>query len=97
MDKEIILLKVSSALLTLTEREDSRSGYRPGWDNNCPLSVGQMNRILAGNLEDQSATLPAGKSQKGEAYGTGSESENGKQYIYKKDWADNLCCSIPLQ
>ena len=76
MDKEIILLKVSSALLTLTERQNSRSGYRPGWDNNCPLSVGQMNRILAGNLEDQSATLPAGKSQKGEAYGTGSESEN---------------------
>ena len=62
MDKEIILLKVSSALLTLTERQNSRSGYRPGWDNNCPLSVGQMNRILAGNLEDQSATLPAGKS-----------------------------------
>lgn len=97
MDKEIILLKVSSALLTLTERQNSRSGYRPGWDNNCPLSVGQMNRILAGNLEDQSATLPAGKSQKGEAYGTGSESKNGKQYIYKKDWADNLCCPIPLQ
>ena len=22
---------------------------------------------------------------------------NGKQYIYKKDWADNLCCPIPLQ
>ena len=43
MDKEIILLKVSSALLTLTERQNSRSGYRPGWDNNCPLSVGQMN------------------------------------------------------
>ena len=41
MDKEIILLKVSSALLTLTERQNSRSGYRPGWDNNCPLSVGQ--------------------------------------------------------
>lgn len=40
MDKEIILLKVSSALLTLTERQNSRSGYRPGWDNNCPLSVG---------------------------------------------------------
>ena len=94
---DIILIKVSSALLTLTERQNSRSGYRPGWDNNCPLSVGQMNRILAGNLEDQSATLPAGKSQKGEAYGTGSESENGKQYIYKKDWADNLCCPIPLQ
>ena len=45
MDKEIILLKVSSALLTLTERQNSRSGYRPGWDNNCPLSVGQMNKI----------------------------------------------------
>ena len=25
---------------------------------------------------------------KGEAYGTGYESENGKQYIYKKDRAD---------
>ena len=48
--------------MTLTERQDSRSRYRPGWDNNCPLSVGQMNRILAGNLADQSATLPASKS-----------------------------------
>ena len=62
MDKEIILLKVSSALLTLTERQDSRSRYRPGWDNNCPLSVGKMNRILAGNLAYQSATLLASKS-----------------------------------
>ena len=62
MDKEIILLKVSSALLTLTERQNSRSKYRPGWDNNGPLSVGQMNRILAGNSADQSATLPASRS-----------------------------------
>lgn len=49
-------------MLTLTERQNSSSGYRPGWDNNCPLSVGQMSRILAGNLADQSATLPASKS-----------------------------------
>ena len=48
--------------MTLTERQDSRSRYRPGWDNNCPLSVGQMNRILAGNLEYQSATLLDSKS-----------------------------------
>ena len=34
----------------------------PAGINNCSLSVGQMNRILAGNLADQSATLPAGKS-----------------------------------
>ena len=46
-------------MLTLTGGQNFRSRYRPGWDNNCPLSVGQMNRILAGNLADQSATLPA--------------------------------------
>ena len=23
--------------------------------------------------------------------------ENREQYIYKKDWADDLCCPIPLQ
>lgn len=48
--------------MTLTERQNPRLGYRPGWDNNCPLSVGQMDRKLAGNLADQSATLPASKS-----------------------------------
>ena len=28
---------------------------------------------------------------------TDYESENGKQYIYKENWTDNLCCPIPLQ
>ena len=51
----------------MTERQDFRSRYRPGWDNNCPHSVGQMNRILAGNLADQSATPPASKSHERKA------------------------------
>lgn len=86
------MLKVSTVLLTLAEPVVPESGDCPGRKNHSSLSVRQISELRADRGLLSSALFI--DHEKGESYGKEYQYKNRKQYIYKKDRADNLCCSI---